>query len=119
MNKGQEDDSYGHRTDTMDIPEPDYETVSGVVYINEDPSSGSTPVADEIYVSSGEEHLGEYPEGAYQTWSPRQQEEFEVEDSVDAFRHFFNGAAEVATSVEDEMDFEDNAGYHTKGGSGW
>lgn len=117
MNQEQED-SYGHRTDTMDIPEPEYETVSGAVYLNEDPGSRPTPVADEIYVSSGEEHIGDYPEGSYQTWSPRQQEEFGVEDSIDAVRHFFNGAIEVPTDPE-EHSIEDNVGYHTKDGSGW
>lgn len=118
MNIGQEDDSYGHRTDTMDIPEPEYETVSGAVYINEDPDSNPTPVADEIYVSSGEEHIGEYPEGAYQTWSSRQQDQFGVEDAVDAVRHFFSEAAEVATAPE-EVVIDDNVGHHTKEGSGW
>jgi len=90
MNKGQEDDSYGHRTDTMDIPEPDYETVSGPVYINQDTGSRSKPVVDELYLSSGEEHIGDYPEGSYQTWSSRQQDEFGVEDDFDAVKHFFS-----------------------------
>lgn len=119
MNRRQEGDSYGHRTDTMDIPEPEYETVSGAVYINEDPSSRSTPVVDDIYISSGEEHIGDYPEGSYQTWSPRKQEQFGAEDAVDAFKHFFSETTETAESIEDEVVIDDNAGYHTKDGSGW
>ncbi len=64
------------------------ETASGPVYQNSDVRSEPSPAYDKVIFSSGEE-VGSYPEGSYQTWSPREKAEFDVEDAQ-AVGHFFS-----------------------------
>lgn len=112
----EQDPKYNGGPDPSEI---EVEVASGPVYVNDDVGAEPSPQYDDIVASSGDEVPNGYPEGAYQTWSPRQEDQFGFEEAVDAVKHFFSGATGVATVADDEVDFEGNVGYHTKSGSGW
>lgn len=95
--------------------EYEQEVASGPVYQNSDVSSAPSPEYDEVILSSGEEVVDDYPEGSYQTWSSRQQEEFEISDAVDAVTHFFSETADIFSGIAEDVPPERNEGYHFVG----
>ena len=111
------DGDYAHRTDTEEIQGPKYDTSSGPVYINENTDTRPMPAIDEVYLSSEEEHIGEFPEGAYQTWNSREQDSFNPEDSIDVVNHFFS---EEGIEVPKNPNFVDKVeGYNSIDRQGW